>query len=73
MTADGAKVACLHHQLLSAANNFKQDLDFYEIRYENHAAKVCLTVPWLRRLVADLSQRNLGFAPGPVHVGFVVK
>jgi hypothetical protein len=29
-------------------------------------------VPWLRRLVAVLSPRRLGFDPGSVHVGFVV-
>jgi len=29
-------------------------------------------VPWLRRLVAGLSPRRPGFAPGSVHVGFVV-
>jgi hypothetical protein len=28
--------------------------------------------PWLRRLVACLSPRRLGFDPGSVHVGFVV-
>jgi hypothetical protein len=31
------------------------------------------TVPWLRRLVATLSPRRLGFALGTVHVGFVDK
>jgi hypothetical protein len=29
-------------------------------------------VPWLRRLVAGLSPRRLGFDPGSVHVGFMV-
>jgi hypothetical protein len=29
-------------------------------------------VPWLRRLVADHSERRHGFAPGSAHVGFVV-
>jgi hypothetical protein len=29
-------------------------------------------VPWLRSLVADLSPRRPGFAPGSIHVGFVV-
>jgi hypothetical protein len=29
-------------------------------------------VPWLRRLVAGLSPRSPGFAPGSIHVGFVV-
>jgi hypothetical protein len=29
-------------------------------------------VSWLRRLVAGLSTRGPGFAPGSVHVGFVV-
>ena len=29
-------------------------------------------VPWLRRLVADLSPRMPGFDPGSVHVGFEV-
>jgi hypothetical protein len=29
-------------------------------------------VPWLRRLVADLSPLKLGFDPGLFHVGFVV-
>jgi hypothetical protein len=28
--------------------------------------------PWLRRLVAGLSPRRLGFDSGSVHVGFVV-
>jgi hypothetical protein len=30
------------------------------------------TVPWVRWLVAGLSPRRPGFAPGSVHVGFVV-
>jgi hypothetical protein len=29
-------------------------------------------VPWLRRLVADLSPRRPGFDPGSVHVGIVM-
>jgi hypothetical protein len=29
-------------------------------------------VPWLKRLVAGLSPRKSGFAPGSIHVGFVV-
>ena len=29
-------------------------------------------MPWVRRLVAALSPRRLGFDPGSVHVGFVV-
>jgi hypothetical protein len=29
-------------------------------------------VSWLRRLVAGLSPRSHGFAPGSIHVGFVV-
>jgi hypothetical protein len=29
-------------------------------------------VPWLRQLVAGFSSRSPGFAPGPVHMGFVV-
>jgi hypothetical protein len=29
-------------------------------------------VPWLRQLVVDNSPQRPGFAPGPVHVGFVV-
>jgi hypothetical protein len=29
-------------------------------------------VPWLRSLVTDLSPRRPGFAPGSIHVGFVV-
>jgi hypothetical protein len=29
-------------------------------------------VPWLRSLVAGLSPRSPGFAPGSIHVGFVV-
>jgi hypothetical protein len=33
----------------------------------------CLrAVPWLKRLVAGLSPRSPGFAPGSIHVGFVV-
>jgi hypothetical protein len=31
-----------------------------------------VAVPWLRRLVADLSPRRPGFDPGSVHVGFMV-
>jgi hypothetical protein len=31
-----------------------------------------LAVPWLRSLVAGLSPRRPGFAPGSIHVGFVV-
>jgi hypothetical protein len=31
-----------------------------------------MAVPWLRRLVAGLSSRSPGFAPGSIHVGFVV-
>ena len=29
-------------------------------------------MPWVRRLIAGLSPRRLGFDPGSVHVGFVV-
>jgi hypothetical protein len=29
-------------------------------------------MPWLRRLVAGFSSQRNVFAPGPVHVGFVV-
>jgi hypothetical protein len=29
-------------------------------------------VPWLKRLVGGLSPRRPGFAPGSIHVGFVV-
>jgi hypothetical protein len=29
-------------------------------------------MPWLRSLVAGLSPRRPGFAPGSIHVGFVV-
>jgi hypothetical protein len=29
-------------------------------------------VSWLRRLVAGLSSRSPGFAPGSIHVGFAV-
>jgi hypothetical protein len=29
-------------------------------------------VPWLKRLVAGLSPRRPGFAPGSIHVGFMV-
>jgi hypothetical protein len=32
----------------------------------------CMVVPWLRRLVAGLSPRRLGFTPGSVRVGFLV-
>jgi hypothetical protein len=32
----------------------------------------CKAVPWLKRLVAGLSQRRPGFAPGPIHVAFVM-
>jgi hypothetical protein len=31
-----------------------------------------VAVPWLRSLVAGLSPRRPGFAPGSIHVGFVV-
>jgi hypothetical protein len=31
-----------------------------------------IAVPWLRRLVDDLSPRRPGFDPGTAHVGFVV-
>jgi hypothetical protein len=31
-----------------------------------------LAVPWLRRLLAGLSRRRYGFAPGTVYMGFVV-
>jgi hypothetical protein len=37
-----------------------------EIKYVEKA------VPWLRSLVAGLSPRKSGFAPGSIHVGFVV-
>jgi hypothetical protein len=30
-------------------------------------------VPWLKRLVAGLSPQRPGFAPGSIHVGFVVE
>jgi hypothetical protein len=44
---------------------------------QQNAISVCLTrrttaVPWLRRLVAGLSLRRPGLAPGSIHVGFVV-
>jgi hypothetical protein len=39
---------------------------FSEIGYEDRV------VPWLKRLVAGLSPRRPGFAPGSIHVGFVV-
>jgi hypothetical protein len=32
-----------------------------------------LSVPWLRRLVADFSLRRPGFNPGPVHERFLVE
>jgi hypothetical protein len=31
-----------------------------------------VAVPWLKRLVVGLSPRRPGFAPGSIHVGFVV-
>jgi hypothetical protein len=31
-----------------------------------------VAVKWLRRLVAGLSPRSPGFAPGSIHVGFVM-
>jgi hypothetical protein len=31
-----------------------------------------LAMPWLRSLVAGFSPRRPGFAPGSIHVGFVV-
>jgi hypothetical protein len=31
-----------------------------------------MAVPWLRRIVAGLSPRRLGFDPGSVHMGFLV-
>jgi hypothetical protein len=34
--------------------------------------KMFLAVPWLKRLVAGLSPRRPEFAPGSIHVGFVV-
>jgi hypothetical protein len=34
--------------------------------------KVSKAVPWLRWLVAGLSLRRPGLAPGSIHVGFVV-
>jgi hypothetical protein len=33
---------------------------------------VLRAVPWLRRLVADLSPQSPGFASGSIYVGFVV-
>jgi hypothetical protein len=43
----------------------------------SHGTPVCNCVlqgamPWLRSLVAGLSPRRPGFAPGSIHVGFVV-
>ena len=32
----------------------------------------CLTVPWLRRLVAGLSAHKPVFDPRSIHVGFIV-
>jgi hypothetical protein len=41
---------------------------------ESHhiTAKTVGAVPWLKSLVAGLSPRRTGFAPGSIHVGFVV-
>jgi hypothetical protein len=38
---------------------------------QNQAPK--MAVLWLRRLVTGLSPRRTGFAPGSIHVEFVVK
>jgi hypothetical protein len=35
-------------------------------------SKLRLTMPWLRRLDAGLSQQRFGFVPRSIHVGFVV-
>ena len=45
----------------------RQQLEVAEDKLHNKG-----TAPWLRRLVAGLSLRRLGFNPNPVHVGFVV-
>jgi hypothetical protein len=37
-----------------------------------HVLRQDLAVLWLRSLVAGLSPRRPGFAPGSIHVGFVV-
>jgi hypothetical protein len=37
-----------------------------------HPSKLSVAVPWLRSLVAGLSSRRPGFAPGSSHVRFVV-
>jgi hypothetical protein len=41
--------------------------------YEHLQRSVNMAVPWLRRLVAGLTQRRSGFDHGSVHVGFVDK
>jgi hypothetical protein len=42
-----------------------------QVFMEERKASV-MAVPWLRRLVAGLSPRRLGFDPGSVHVEFLM-
>jgi hypothetical protein len=37
-----------------------------------YLVSIIMAVPWLRSLAADLSPRRPGFAPGSIHVEFVV-
>jgi hypothetical protein len=56
------------------------EVDKYSRCYVLHSWQVgkvgkkvsCMAVPWLRRLVAGLSQRRPEYAPGLVHVGLIV-
>jgi hypothetical protein len=54
--------------IISSCSNFFSSLSSM---YSLHSV-LLEAVPWLKRLVAGLSPRRPGFAPGSIHVGFVV-
>jgi hypothetical protein len=78
------RTCCLHHQgaMMEAARTSETSVDNYFTRqyvpddkYKLHTETILtsiLAVPWLRSLVAGLSPRRPGFAPGSIHMGFVV-
>jgi hypothetical protein len=47
-------------------------LDFFALIMFGEDYIIMKAVPWLRSLAAGLSPRRPGFAPGSIHVGFVV-
>jgi hypothetical protein len=75
----------IHRQTDRQNGDLIRLLSFLERRLKSHRCDrnrrgepICecklgrVVVPWLRRLVADISPRRPGFVPGSIHVRFVV-